>query len=354
MANPKFLAVEKKVPYNLRLPQDLIDKLNAYAEITGNTTTNIINKALTDFMKDKTVSNDYLDNIGGVSLKIPYAVYQKKTIISRSFNANNLESYGDTFNSGEYAETYFAESFVIKKIPNNLDVIADDSFTANKNTLKFNQNAVHHGIEFFIYPGIIDVLLTDDKLMINSLYCLYFEVSADNSVKTYLIDDLTAINLLSASGNEYYKNILISCISELNKLDDTFNEYLDALKDKTDDVNYSLTDEFEHDKQRVLKKYKPLLASGLDEIAGKYNSGDVVRIGDDDSAIIFDSLKFNPGIDIDAIIGDAVNDDLIESVIKETIGADIEHIVKKVILKLETENKLETIKTVNGAESGKR
>ena len=38
MANPKFLNVEKKVPYNLRLPQKLIDDLNAYADITGNTT----------------------------------------------------------------------------------------------------------------------------------------------------------------------------------------------------------------------------------------------------------------------------------------------------------------------------
>ena len=29
MSNPKFLNVEKKVPYNIRLPQRLIDKYNA-------------------------------------------------------------------------------------------------------------------------------------------------------------------------------------------------------------------------------------------------------------------------------------------------------------------------------------
>ena len=349
MANPKFLAVEKKVPYNLRLPQNLIDDLNAYAEITGNTTTNIINKALADFMKDKTVSNDYLDNIGGISVKIPYAINQKKSI---NKSRESLESLnGDYYNNGAFSETYFAESFVVKRIPNNLDVIVGDSYSANKHGLIYNHNALHHGIEFFIYPGIIEILLTDDVPMINSLYCLYFEFDAGDNVNTYLIDYLTAINLLSKSGNEKYKNLLISCVSELNKLDETFNEYLDALKDKTDDVNYSLDADFESDKQKVLKKYRPLLESGLDAIADKYNSGDIVRIGDDSGAIIFDSIKFYPEIDIVAIIGDAVDDEFIESVIKESIGADIEHIVKKVILKLDAENKLETIKSINGAES---
>ena len=308
MANPKFLNVEKKVPYNIRLPASLIDKYNAYAEITGNTTTNIINKALSDFIADKTVNNDYLNNVGGVSLKIPYAPYQKKNVISGSYGRMNLESYGDHVTFGEYRETYFTESFVIKKIPNNLDIIAGDSYAANKNTLKFNHNAVHSGIEFFIYPDIISVLLDDDAAMINSLYCLYFEIDAADGVDTYLIDYLTAINLLSASGNEYYKNLLISCISELNKLDDTFNEYLDALKDKTDNVNYSTADGFDDDKEKVLKNYKPELESGLSAITDKYNSGNVVRIGDDDAALIFDIIKFNPEIDIEKIINDHVDE----------------------------------------------
>lgn len=342
MANPKFLNVEKKVPYNLRLPQKLIDDLNAYADITGNTTTNIINKALSDFMRDKTVSNAYLNDVSGVSIKIPYAINQKKNIIKNTDSLESLNS--DYYGFGNYRETYFAESFVVKRIPNNLDTISGDSYSANKHGLLYNHNALHHGIEFFIYPGIIDVLLTDDLPMINSLYCLYFEFDAGNNVNTYLIDYLTAINLLSKSGNEVYKNLLISCVSELNKLDETFNEYLDALYVETGD-------DFDDNKEYVLKVYKPLLESGLNEIAGKYNSGDIVRIGDDTNTIIFDSIKFYPEIDIDAIISDAVNDDIIESAIKETIGADIEHIIKKVILKLDAENKLETIKTVNGAES---
>ena len=336
MANPKFLNVEKKVPYNLRLPASLIDDLNSYAEITGNTTTNIINKALADFMKDKTVSNDYLNNIGGVSLKIPYAPYQKKNVINGSYGRLDLESYGDKVTYGEYRETYFTESFVIKKIPNNLDIIIDDSYAANKTILKYNHNAIHSGIEFFIYPGILEVLIDDDAAMINSLYCLYFEVSPANSVQTYLIDYLTAINLLSASGNEIYKNLLISCVSELNKLDETFNEYLEILQDKTAAVNYSTDDEFKDDKQKVLKKYKPALESGLSAITDKYNSGNVVRIGDDGAALIFDTIKFNPEINVDEIIADLVDPDFIEKIITKRVDDSIESVVKDALLEIET------------------
>ena len=326
MANPKFLNVEKKVPYNIRLPASLIDKYNAYAEITGNTTTNIINKALDEFIADKTVTNNYLD-IGGVSLKIPYAPYQKQNVINGSYGIPDLESFGDSVSHGEYMETYFTQSFVIKKIPNNLDVIVGDSYAANKNTLKYNQNAVHSGIEFFIYPDILNVLIDDDAAMINSLYCLYFEVDAVNGVNTYLIDYLTAINLLSASGNEIYKNLLISCVSELNKLDETFNEYLDALRDKTNDINYSLDAEFEDDKQKVLKKYKPALASGIAAITDKYNSGDVVRIGDDDAAIIFDAIKFNPEINVDEIIAELVDPEFIEKIVVKRVDEVIKNVV---------------------------
>ena len=85
MANPKFLSVEKKVPYNIRLPQRLIDKYNAYAELTGNTTTNIINTVLDDFISDKIVLNDYLDYIGGTTIKIPYNLNHKELLIKKNY-----------------------------------------------------------------------------------------------------------------------------------------------------------------------------------------------------------------------------------------------------------------------------
>ena len=260
MANPKFLAVEKKVPYNLRLPQDLIDKLNAYAEITGNTTTNIINKALTDFMKDKTVSNDYLDNIGGVSLKIPYAVYQKKTIISRSFNANNLESYGDTFNSGEYAETYFAESFVIKKIPNNLDVWDSllETYKASS-----SGNYLHEGIEFLIVPELCEYENRCFTDLTKYLYCIYFIVKKDFIVEIEYIPFLEAINKIKKCDNYLLLNHALEIKETLEERTETIENqiYWNAQQGK----DYS---EFDY------------IWTELNTIAKKFNSGNIIPINE--------------------------------------------------------------------------
>ena len=49
MSKPKYLPIPKKIPYNIRMPQHLLDKLNAYAELTGNTTTDVVIGALNDF-----------------------------------------------------------------------------------------------------------------------------------------------------------------------------------------------------------------------------------------------------------------------------------------------------------------
>ena len=58
MSKPKYLPIPKKTPYNIRMPQHLLDKLNAYAELTDNTTTDVVIGALSNFIKDKTVFND--------------------------------------------------------------------------------------------------------------------------------------------------------------------------------------------------------------------------------------------------------------------------------------------------------
>ena len=105
MAVPKYLPHENKVPYNVRLPKKLIDKLSAYAELTGNTTTNVITTALEQYMQDKTVFNDYLE-IGGLILKIPYEMHQKEyitqkqcTILIKMANTNKMEMLGSTGNT---------------------------------------------------------------------------------------------------------------------------------------------------------------------------------------------------------------------------------------------------------------
>lgn len=313
-SNPKFLNVEKKVVYNIRLPQRLIDKYNAYSELTGNTTTNIVINVLEDFISDKVVLNDYLDNIGGVAVKIPFATCQKSTFINNNWNLKDYtteEKLTYYVSDISHDEIFNAELFEIRKIPNNLDIYNGDSYVANKNILKINHNAIHSGIELFIY-NIIDVLSADELLnnkfdsFIKCLYCLYFETKANYDVDVYLIDYLTAVNLLSASGNEYYKNLIIAVATELKKIDDLITEKY--LYDDDDDDEHA---KYEKAVDELIEEYKPeynsKFKSAVDEIADKYNSGNIIRFGTDIfSRIAVENAKFTVD-DFDELIDEKVN-----------------------------------------------
>ena len=312
-SNPKFLKHDKKVPYNIRLPQRLIDKYNSYAELTGNTTTNIINNILDDFISDKVVMNDYLENTGGVSVKIPYVIYQKSRFIANDSKSikpleydllhyTNLdkyqyivdekdilpkENYDDSYDKDYYdiySENYFAELFEVKKIPNNLDISNGDSYVANKSTLQFNEDAIHSGIELFVY-NIIETIFADADLNFtnidsfdNCLYCLYFEVDENNDVSVFLMDYMKAINLLSASGNDDYKDLIIACATELKDVDNVVNSYYDNL------INGSEEYEFKDDKYdtlnvKLFKECKAECNKLVDIIANGYNSNNIIRFG---------------------------------------------------------------------------
>lgn len=329
MSNPKFLNVEKRVPYNVRLPKRLIDKLNAYAELSGNTTTNIINMVLDDFIADKVILNDYLDNVGGVTVKIPYAANQKYMFINQCWNLteyNSTETLVNYYSDSRYSETYFAELFEIKKISNNLDIYNGDSYAANKKILKFNQNAIHSGIELFIY-NITEIIFADESLtdefdsFTNCLYCLYFEVAANDNVDIYLIDYLTAINLLSASGNDDYKDLIIAAVTELSDIDNVVNSYADKYYDHEIDIGdkYLFGDDPSDEKYEkavadLESKLKAECKAKCDElvsaIADKYNSNNIIKFGTD----IFSRLAIK---EIDAAPTDF--DDLIDKIITEKV-----------------------------------
>lgn len=268
MAVPKYLPHENKVPYNVRLPKKLIDKLSAYAELTGNTTTNVITTALEQYMQDKTVFNDYLE-IGGLILKIPYEMHQKEYITLHSRDIVELRDkllIPDEID-GYYHQNYYAEDFEILKIPNNLDEIFDDSYIS----YEADANIEHSGIEFFIYPARIlnELYCRNPKSILNALYCFYFKISPSNKVNVYLIDYVTAINKLSEAGNETYKNLLISCVSELESIDCSY-----ALKEDLKEAN---TD---GEIENIIHKYINFSIPAFKEIAEKYNTGNIVPFGE--------------------------------------------------------------------------
>ena len=345
MANPKFLSVEKKVPYSIRLPQRLIERLNGYAELTGNTTTNVINNILDDFLSDKVVLNDYLENVGGLTVKIPCVVYQKHRLTSDDESAYNLLNYSksETYNYEietaigyeTISETYFAELFEIKKIPNNLDINNNDSYVANKKTLLFNDNATHSGIELFIY-NIADSMFADATLVnefdsfTNCLYCLYFEVDENNNADVYLIDYMKAINLLSASGNENYKDLIIAVVTELNDVDEIANYYFVELDERKADLTFEsekdYAENYEYEVEMLEKelqdKYLSLVKTSLTGIADKYNSGNIIAFGTDIfSRIMINERNVNPDY-FDEIISEKA-DHIISEKLDEIIADKI-------------------------------
>ena len=351
--NPQFLKVEKRIPYTVRLPKRLIDKLNSYAELSGKTTTNIINSVLDDFIADKVVLNDYLDNVGGVTVKIPYAIYQKNRFKDSDMELteyNNNKSirfyYADTFDE----DTYFAELFEIKKISNNLDIYSGDSYVANKSILKNNTDAIHSGIELFIYniteSIFADAIIggkfdSDDSFasFVNCLYCLYYEVAETGETDVYLVDYLTAINLLSISGNDDYKDLIIAAATELKDIDNVVSTYYDDyakgeldiaenyLSDSTDETYSKYEKEVEKLHNKLFAECNAKCNELVEVIADGYNSNNIIKFGSDIfSRLAVKEIDVAPDIDeiIDEKIDEKINavfDDKISEIKK--VAADI-------------------------------
>lgn len=257
MSNPKYLPIPKKIPYNIRMPQHLLDKLNSYAELTGNTTTDVVIGALNDFMKGKIVYNDYLPNLNGLSLRLPVISSEKTEFYNTNLIGEN--SANDLFNevSGYEATT---EDFEILKIPNNLDVF-NETFGYHSFNNNIGTFGNHKGIEFFIIPEVYTDYSIDNDVF-DTLYCLYFIVDNHKLKSIELIDYLDAINIANDNGKVTFKNNLILCINELKELE---NKVKDG---GFDGAEYSGTGEITN---RIL--------DAITIIADKYNSGNIIPLG---------------------------------------------------------------------------
>ena len=162
--------------------------------------------------------NDYLDNIYGITVKIPVNIEQKNELTLNDestyyFNLTSEKTIKEYIIDVEKYDSFLAELFEIKKIPNNLDIYINNSYAANKKNLIVNPKSIHSGIELFVYPKIVESLFHNGKKnsFVNCLYCLYFEIDRNYAVNMYIINYIKAIDLLSASGNEFYKNLIIVC-----------------------------------------------------------------------------------------------------------------------------------------------
>ena len=249
---PKYLPVPKKIQYNIRLPKPLLDKLNTYAELTGNTTTDVVIGALEDLMKNKIVFNDYLPDMKGITIRLPVIPNEKKDF----YNVNLIKENNDEISAdGLFNEVYgyhaTTEIYEILKIPNNLDEFSE--FLGYHSMINgFGASGNHLGIEIVVIP---DIAMESDDVM-DALYCFYFEVESNKLKKIFLIDYVDAINKANATEKIKLKNKLTLCVNELQQLNLELDETM------SDDIN-------------AIDNYK---FETLEAIANKYNTGNIIEL----------------------------------------------------------------------------
>ncbi len=305
-SNPKYLPIPKKIPYNIRLPKPLLDKLNAYAELTGNTTTDVVIGALNDLVKNKTIFNDYLPDLKGITIRLPILSNEK----SEFYNANLINAASGELFHEIYGYEAASETYEILKIPNNLDEF--DNFIGYHTMINgIGKPDNHSGIEFVIIP---EIAMESDNVF-DALYCLYFEVESNKLKEILLIDYVDAINKANATENIMLKNKLTLCVKELQQLNLELNEtYID-------DIN-------------AIDNYK---FETLEAIADKYNTGNIVELGGNiDESIVNAEIKQNPEYvgeiiydKIELIVGEKV-DDVIADKVAAVVDAKLSNIEKLV------------------------
>lgn len=214
MSNPKFLKIPPKKQITFRVNEKLYNDFVSYAEARGLNQTQAGTEILKIFFSDKTTTNDYLTNIGGVRCKIPLDMdikrecIENKTILNRDNDSNTI---GDN-----------TIGIKINRIPNNLDIITSDGYKANKD------GVLHWGIDFILNIHSIQkpTTLHYNKLnidLLDYLYCFCFEVKADNTTDVYLINPYEAINKLSSVNNRTTGDELVEMVEQLEEIQQQAN-----------------------------------------------------------------------------------------------------------------------------------
>lgn len=275
MGNPKFMPFkEKKGLVNMRINQNLLNKVTELANLKNITLTEVITSLIQDYMKDKIVTNNYLNS--GVVFNIPTSEVTKEYYIQEEEDLRKLKD--ESIIIPNLKEVMVStKTLEVKRVPNNLDVFIDDTFQSDDLLLK------HEGIDFYIEPEAIHHRRPFFKRreFLNNLYCFYFTISSVDKVSVYLIDYLEAINRLEGK-DDTTKNKLISCVKELRKLSEELYEYGNIIwgDDEGEDC-FKLEEE----------KDFSIFDEKLLEIANKYNTDNIIEFGSDiDERILFSNI----------------------------------------------------------------
>lgn len=245
--------------------RNLVEKTRCYKKLTGISTVELVEKLLSDFFNKIKLTNDYIyiDEI--------YYFNFKKLIENREVKASKNKLSDN-----------LKETFIVKKIPNNLD-----EFDKTHNTFCYNGIPEKH-LGIYSYNLFISKSTFKDTELLQKY--ILFDYNEKTKELILKLVDLTDITLLIDL------NKIKSILNDLNEVNEIYIEELKRIKKMPDkyklayDYNRPL---FEFDNpllyissSTVIESYinakqlaKTIHRTDLelyDELKGKYNSNDLV------------------------------------------------------------------------------
>lgn len=254
-SDPKFLKkylkkTPKKVAYSFRIKEDVLNEFKQYTKLNNINAPDLVNEILEEFLKDKTVYNDYLKTQESKYITIP-------NIDCIEYN-EDINNYTTASNN---KSDFIGVEYVINKIPNNLDI-----WQGLEGYKPANEKYKHMGLEFVIIPEIINKYsdFWEWDIIEKTLYCFYFIVQEDNAVKISLINNMEGINKIKESEDIETLNKVLQMKKELNELKENIEKEISEISFRGGD--YSGIEEWAYNK--------------VTEIANKYNTKNIIPMNE--------------------------------------------------------------------------
>lgn len=243
MSNPKFIPTQKKVTYSFRVEENNLNKLKRISELNNIKLPQIMSKIINDYLLDKVVYNNYLEDIEGMFIDLPD--------ITQGMGYDELKGEDYFFSDLKF-------EYEIQSIPNNLDVWDSDLETYKSKSIHYS----HEGLEFLIVPEICKYEGREYTDLTKYLYCIYFTVPKDSStVDIEYISFIYAINRLKQIENYPLLNHAL-----------TIKETLDEQTQEIESLIFRLS------QQGAEFREFDIIWDSLKKLSKEFNSGNIIPI----------------------------------------------------------------------------
>lgn len=181
------------------IDENLVNKTRRYKELTGTTTVELVEKLLSEFFKEIKLTNDYIN--------IDEIYY---------FNFKKLLKDGEVKATKNKLSQDLKETYIVKKIPNNLD-----KFDKNNNTFCYNEIPEKH-LGIYSY----NLFKSKSKFKDTELFQYYIlfeynEVTEELNLKLIDIKDIALLVDI---------NDISDILKDLNEFNKIFIDELDRIK----------------------------------------------------------------------------------------------------------------------------